>query len=79
MGRPGHKTILINQDTGECVEYNSASDVARFLKVSCRAVEQAKERCGACRGWLIYPEPEELRKRINWLKMQVEFLEQQSK
>lgn len=70
------KIIAINEASGERREFKSGWAFACEFGVTQRSVMQAKERCGVCKGWRIYPSAEELREKIAELEKCLKVVEE---
>lgn len=73
--RKTRKLIGINIETGEKREFASTYAFAREMKTSTQNVSMAVIRGGSCAGWKLYDTPENIRKRIEELKQQLEELQ----
>lgn len=69
------KVIAIHEQTGERREFVSAWAMSQEIGVTHRAVIQALERGGTCKGWKVYDTPEVIREKIWEMKEQIKMLE----
>lgn len=75
MGRIYRKVIGINETTGERREWDSAYQFGKEHSTSAMNVTQALDRNGVCCGWKLYDAPDIIRKRIEKLTADLQFVE----
>lgn len=75
MGRPIRKVMAIKESSMEKRIYDTVYLCAKDLGTNSANVLQALNRNGICCGWRLYDHPETLRKRIEKLQMDLQYVE----
>lgn len=68
--------ILINEETGERVQFSSINGAAAFLSTNFFQVQRAALFNGVVKGWRAYESAEAIRKHIEELENQLKIVEE---